>query len=333
MRLTSLGPPLVIAALVASIAALAPTTLRATRSASASPGSELSGVRTHHATQTRSQSARVPVAAVDTRGSVAGSAAEGAVSPSATAAGRGGTTGGTSGTNAPAGPFSDAPTDNLFQIASHLSLRHKSVTTVVAAPAGLPITNPVEISILFGTHRITRNYTKATINRFVFNFDALDGVKRRENVTVSLRDDTPTGPKTYALLWTVDIEPLFDVTISPLRFIALDTCDPVGSADPVIRWVDPNGTQFETELDGDAGLITSHFAGTLRQVGISSGLTLPNINWYDDDFGLEFKLPPPRGLPLLPGQSHHVRMVLDGGDCDGRFDFDVTLALHLFAAL
>jgi hypothetical protein len=72
-----------------------------------------------------------------------------------------GTTGGTTGTNAPAGPFSNAPTENLFRIASHLSLRQKSVTSVVTVPAKLGITSPVEISILFGTQRITQNYSEA----------------------------------------------------------------------------------------------------------------------------------------------------------------------------
>jgi hypothetical protein len=31
---------------------------------------------------------------------------------------------------------------------------------------------------------------------------------------------------------------LFDVTISPLGFIALGACDPLSPADPVISWVD-----------------------------------------------------------------------------------------------
>jgi hypothetical protein len=243
-----------------------------------------------------------------------------------------GTTGGTTGTNAPAGPFSNAPTENLFRIASHLSLRQKSVTSVVTVPAKLGITSPVEISILFGTQRITQNYSEANGNRFRFDFDALDGTVRRENVAISLRDDTPTGPKTYPVLRTVDLEPLFDVTISPLGFIALDVCDPLSPADPVISWVDAEGTRHDVELDGNAGRITAGFAGTWQEVGASRGLTTPDPIWFEDD-PLEFGAPPSPGPPVLPGQSHHVRKIDDGGDCDGRFDYDVTLSLRRYPAL
>jgi hypothetical protein len=267
-----------------------------------------------------------------------GSAADGTSPPTATATVIGattGTTGSTSGTNAPAGPFSTAPTENLYQIASHLSLRHKSVSTVVSVPAGLPITNNVEISVLFGTERLTRNYSRATINRLLFNFDPLDGAKRRENVTITLRDDTPAGPKTYALLWFVDLEPLFDLTISPLGFIALSACDLFSPADPVIRWVDAEGTPRHVELDGDAGRITTGFAGTWREVGVSNGLTAPEPIWHESDptFPLSFDAPASVGPPVLPGQSHHYSDVEDGGDCDGRFDYDVSLVLRTFLLL
>src|SRR5262249_42061622 len=150
-------------------------------------------------------------------------------------------------------------TENLYRIASHLSLRHKSVTTVVTVPAGLQITGTVEIRILFGTHQITQTYSEANGNRFRFDFDALDGAKRSENVTISLRDDTPTGPKTFTLPWTVELEPLFNITIGRLVFFTLDSCDALSKADPVIRWVDPNGRLFEEDfVNDDAVSITSH---------------------------------------------------------------------------
>jgi hypothetical protein len=274
------------------------------------------------------------VAAAITLFPTAGCAAA-AASPLAVTAGHaGGTTGGTTGTNAPAGPFSDAPTENLFLIASHLSLRHRSVTTVVSVPAGLAITDPVEISILFGTQRITKMYNRAVINKFIFDFDALDGAARRENVTISLRDDTPSGPKTYAVPLTVDLEPLFDVTISPLGFIALGVCDPTSPADPVLAWVDAEGnSHIDVELDGNAGRITTGFAGTWREVGASRGLTLPKPTWYERDLPIDFGAPPEAGPPVLPGRTHHVRTFDDGGDCNGQFDYDVTVTLRRYRAL
>jgi hypothetical protein len=286
---------------------------------------------------TRRACAAALLTAAITMVAVAGSAAKGTSLPVAaaftTGSPSGGTTGGTSGTNAPAGPFSTAPTENLFRVASHLSLRHKSVTTVVTVPPGLGITNRLEISILFGTQRITQNYNEISGNRLAVDFDALEGAARRENVTISLRDDTPTGPKTFALPWTVNLEPLFDLTISPLGFIALGVCDPLSAADPVIVWIDPEGAVHRVKLDGDAGRISAGFAGTWPEVGVSSGLTIPGLNWFEQDRPVEFHLPPARGLPVLPGVSRHVRTVLDGGDCDGRFDYDVTLSLRRYPRL
>ena len=69
------------------------------------------------------------VAAVTTMFPAAGSTAVDASPPVATTAATASGTTGTTGTNAPAGPFSNAPTENLLRVASHLSLRHRSVTT------------------------------------------------------------------------------------------------------------------------------------------------------------------------------------------------------------
>jgi hypothetical protein len=76
---------------------------------------------------------------------------------------------------------------------------------------------------------------------------------------------------------------IFDVTISPLGFIALGVCDPLSPADPVISWLDAEGTRHDVELDGDAGRITAGFAGIWQEVGASRGLLVPDPIWFEDD--------------------------------------------------
>ena len=47
-------------------------------------------------------------------------------------------------------PVYDAPTANLTAVANATQVHAKSVTAVVTVPAGLPVTNPVEVSVVFG---------------------------------------------------------------------------------------------------------------------------------------------------------------------------------------
>src|SRR5689334_17645105 len=84
--------------------------------------------------------------------------------------------------NAPPNPNSNAPTANLKQVANNLQLRVRSVSAVVTLPAGLNLTHPVSVSILFGGQRVTQPYNNAAGNRFPATFPANDGSRRREEV-------------------------------------------------------------------------------------------------------------------------------------------------------
>jgi hypothetical protein len=316
MGITTLGRRLTSATLVASVAVLGFTALRASPAHAVVPSQD---------------------------GVVGGSPAQpmGAANPSSsvTAAGTnrvttGGVVGGTTGTNAPAGPFTDAPTVNLFRIASHLVLRHKSVSALVSVTPGLGITNAVEISALFSTQRVTQNYSADFGNRLTAELGPVDGRTRQVKVEVTLREYAPTGPITYVVTWVIDVEPLFDLTISPLSFKALGSCDPVGVADPVIMWSDPEGDSHHVVFHANSALITDGFAGTWREVGVSSGLTKPTVGWYENDnpFGASF-FPSPSGPPVLPGKSDHIRLVLSADDCDGQFDFDITLTARHYVLI
>jgi hypothetical protein len=104
--------------------------------------------------------------------------------------------------NAPPDPNPGAPTANLKRVAGALQLRHKSVTAVVTLPAGLGVTNRVDVSVLFGngtqSQRITQAYNNSDGNRFVANFPANDGQKRprRSSSAFLKRSATAIPPPT-----------------------------------------------------------------------------------------------------------------------------------------
>src|SRR4051794_21749591 len=77
--------------------------------------------------------------------------------------------------NAPPNPNAGAPTANLKRIANALQLRYKSVNAVVTLPAGLNLTHPVGVSVLFGSQRVTQPYNNASGNRLAATFPANDG--------------------------------------------------------------------------------------------------------------------------------------------------------------
>jgi hypothetical protein len=154
-------------------------------------------------------------------------------------------------------PTATAPTAVLSSIANATVIRSRSVSTIVTVPAGLPVTNPTEISILFGlsgSSRLTQTYDPAAGNRFVFNFDARDGSARTENVAVSLADRAGEGAH-FGFVNKVPVEALYDATLSPLTFTLVNDCDfelaglvPQNS-EPVIHWGDDRGQ----EATGNSG--------------------------------------------------------------------------------
>ena len=203
---------------------------------------------------------------------------------------------------AAAGPHASAPTANLRKLADALVVTKNSPTVEVSAPAGLDV-GIVEISILFGADRLTRNYNNTSGSRFEVHAPTGDGTVRQDNLDITLTERNPGGPHHYSILSTVGIAPLFTITISPLLVNAFgSSCDPVGLADPTIFWIDPAGVSHRYDLDSDNVELFA-FAGTWTDVSASTGLTMPTLEWVDRDpggFGSIGENALPRGAALLP---------------------------------
>jgi hypothetical protein len=246
------------------------------------------------------------------------------------------------GTNAPPDPFHDAPTPNLHRVAAGLHLRSMSVSTLLTVDARLAVSNPVDVSVLFGSGanatRITQPYAAAG-NQFRHDFPADDGRSRREDVVISLLEHAPGGNVAYAVRRFVNLEPLYDIRVSPLTFHEIGHCDRNRTpADPDIKWRDAGGALHREEIDiglFDGFAVMDDFAGTFTTAGASRGLAEAGIVWADNDapYGNFYALPAPdAGPPLLPGATHKVDRILPErkGECSGQFTYFVDYTVRTF---
>ncbi len=247
-------------------------------------------------------------------------------------------------------PTAAAPTAALSSIANAAVIRSRSVSTIVTVPAGLPVTDPTEISILFGlsgSSRLTQAYNPAVGNRFVFNFGAGDGSARTEDVAVSLADRAVPGAH-FGFVAKVPVEALYDATLSPLTFTLVNDCDfdfaglIAQDSEPVIHWGDDRTQQATGELNMRAfnSVTINKFARTLTAVSVKDDITAPAI-WWDEIDDVQqipsgFTAHLQDGGPLLPSTTHTQSFSThaDTDDtCNGNFHYTQTVNLLTYDAL
>lgn len=248
-------------------------------------------------------------------------------------------------------PTAAAPTAALSSIANATVIRSRSVSTIVTVPAGLPVTDPTEISILFGfsgSSRMTQIYNPAAGNRFVFNFDAGDGTARTEDVAVSLADRAVAGAH-FGFVAKVPVEALYDATLSPLTFTLVNDCDfdfamlfPQNS-EPVIHWGDDRGQDATGELSMRAfnSITINKFARTLTAISVKDNIKAPTLWWDEIDdvpnIPIGFTSHAQDAGPLLPSTTTHTESYTSHADsdgaCNGNFHFTETVNLLTYDAL
>lgn len=248
-------------------------------------------------------------------------------------------------------PTAAAPTAALSSIADATVIRSRSVSTIVTVPAGLPVTDPTEISILFGfsgSSRLTQTYDPAAGNRFVFNFAAGDGAARTENVAVSLADRAVEGAH-FGFVAKVPVEPLYDATLSPLTFTLVNDCDfdfaglYAQDSEPVIHWGDDRGQEATGELSMRAfnTITINRFARTLTAISAKDAITAPTVWWDEIDdvpqIPIGFTAHARDGGPLLPSTTTHTESFSTHADtdeaCNGTFRYSQTVTLLTYNAL
>ena len=246
-----------------------------------------------------------------------------------------------------------APTQNLTLVANALRLNHKSLTTLVTIQQGLPVTQPVEISIGYyspaGNNRITQSYVAGAGNRFLYNDREGDGKMRRIRLDVSLMEPKPGGqPATFSFSWQVDLDPLYDVTISPLNFSLIDNCDITGNSEIRFVWwapddlpQNPHTFNFTTRVGRSTTI--SQIAWARAELSTQTNLRQLSFYFWEKDTihpSSGFRAPERPSLNnLVPGKTGVVKGNLtdvassNKQDCRAYFEYTITYALRTYPYL
>lgn len=251
-----------------------------------------------------------------------------------------------------------APTANLSRVAYAMTVRAKSLTTLVTAPPGLAVTQPVEISIGYyspagmyppGFQRITQSYVRGTGNRFLNNDPEGEGKPRRVRMDISLREPNPGGGfYTFAFSLEQDLDPLYDVSVSPLQFSLIDNCDIAGNSEIRFVWWAPddpsqNPRTFSFTTRVGRSTTINPFAWAHAEVSARNNLRqLYFYFWEKDDFHPTSGFRAPAGgivNNLVPGKTKVVKGNLTDSassnkqDCRAYFEYTITYVLRLYPYL
>ena len=159
-------------------------------------------------------------------------------------------------------PSNPAPTLNLAAVANAMRYDYKSLSTVVTVPFGLPLSKPVTISIGYfpsgvvgyGSRcqqRATQTYTSSVGNTFLCALPEGDGQPRHLHLDLTLSEPKPGGGVvSYNVPIDMDLDPLYDVAISPLDFTLIRGCTIVGADQIFLEWYAPDHSTGIGIIDG-----------------------------------------------------------------------------------
>jgi hypothetical protein len=231
----------------------------------------------------------------------------------------------------------DPPTPGLNALFRGITVKARSVSAVVHAPAGLAVTNTTEISVLFGNRRVSQNYDRKAGTTITFNYPVGDGKRRNEVLTINLTEQAAGGAVPYHWNRLAVIEPEFEVTISDLTFTLLNDCDPVGDSEPDVGIADDRGVvQVELSMSADEVRHLHQLSRHVAAAKVSDGLVVPELSFAEKDGSFNGVPRQPAGPALLPGPSRRVQFDdVDELDafCNARFDYQIGITVLTFTSL
>lgn len=238
-------------------------------------------------------------------------------------------------------------TDNISKVGRAIQVRTKSLTTLVVVAPGIVVTQPVTISIALGGYgptRQTQSYVPSSGNHFLYNDPEGDGKPRRAFADVTLTEPKPGGGVyTSTIPGSVVLDPLYDVTISPLQFSLIENCDVVGRSEIIFLWYTPDAAthsdlkEARFQTTANQRLITlPQFAWARPEVSASSKLHALWLGFNESDpGGFNPGIPPPPSANLVPGKTQRVikteREML--GDCRAHIEYTITYTLRWYPFL
>ena len=196
-------------------------------------------------------------------------------------------------------PRYTAPTASLNFVANAIKLSFPTTNTVdLSVPENPAITVPVEISVAYSTsgRRLTETYKPATGTQIRYVDDLRDGLSRLMRLDIALRELIPNG-KSFTFSTQFTMTPLFNVTVTPLKFFLYADCDTVGKSDIYLYWASPDGRDHTTEFKMSGGQTReiAEFAWAARNVGLAD-LFEPGMRFNEKDPIGQFT---PKGVGLI----------------------------------
>lgn len=212
-----------------------------------------------------------------------------------------------------------APTPSLTAIRNAIRVTSKSVSVNLRIPPNLPVTVPVEISVAYissaQTQRQTKTYSPASGLTLLYREAEGNGEPRAMTVDITVRELIPNG-KSFAVSKQLTIIPLYQATVSPLKFNMATQCDTVGKSDITFHWIYFDGKHRELKFDlglGETKKI-NHFNSIRREFSTEDNLKEPVMQFYERDLGYEYYPPIDQPvIPLAPGPTKEFRFMLKEG--------------------
>jgi hypothetical protein len=226
-----------------------------------------------------------------------------------------------------------APTASLATVRNAIQVTSKSVSVNLRIAPNLPVTVPVEISVAYispaQTQRQTKTYNPAIGLTLLYHEAEGDGKPRSMHLDITVRELVPNG-QSFSSGKDLTIIPLYDVSLSQLRFAMLSACDLHGKNDITLRWDSPDGRRREAKF-----VVAKHGEKVIRQFswghrGVSAQSTLvePSMQFVERDPIPDLGFNPLRrsSTPLVPGPKKQVfNFVLDE-KASGPFDQTTVIA-------
>jgi len=188
-------------------------------------------------------------------------------------------------------PRYTAPTPSLNLVANAIQLSLPATNTVdLRVPANLAVTVPVEISVAYSTSgkRLTETYKPTTGTQLRYVDDLRDGLSRQMRLDIALRELIPNG-NSFTFSTQLTMTPLFNVTITPLKFFLYADCDFAGKSDIYFRWTSPDdkGHEIKFKLNGGQTREIAEFGWSARNVGLAN-LFEPVMRFNEEDVKPQF---------------------------------------------
>jgi hypothetical protein len=138
----------------------------------------------------------------------------------------------------------------------------------------------------------------------------------------------------------IRIEPLYDVTVSPLRFELNFDCDMFGESEPKLYWTRPDGTGRALGLNmyGLDEEVVLEFGGLWQEASRATDLREPVLMWYEaDPLGIIQLLVGRSDMRLLPGATRnvvHYDVAAENDEwCTATLRYTVTISLRSYPVL